>query len=243
MIKSFAYPKHGSLDVLGEIHREQFDAAFGAGWPEVPCRRWEYPLAAAAGMSGGPVRRVLECGCGRQLTFARYLANVLDLQVDAIDTIPDLPSVGNKWLNTMTASMIDLPYNNNQFDVVFAISSIEHINAGRFAIPHLAPDTGDGLAMSEMLRVLRPGGRLVLTTDIAPAYIPPPGLWPSGSHRIYSWSAIEDRLLDGQPCAWDGEIDVELPADLTAAEPKGYDYTVALLTLIKIAGRYENQGL
>lgn len=50
---------------------------------------------------------------------------------------------------------VSLPYKKNTFDLVISISVIEHI-AGY----------GDSKAMKEMFRVLRPGGKLILTTHV-----------------------------------------------------------------------------
>lgn len=48
-----------------------------------------------------------------------------------------------------------LPYRNNTFDRVISISVIEHIS-----------DDGDTKAVREMMRVLKPGGMLILTTHV-----------------------------------------------------------------------------
>lgn len=50
-----------------------------------------------------------------------------------------------------------LPFPDGHFDAVACVSVIEHI-----------PDDGDARAMAEMWRVLRPGGVLHLTTNVAP---------------------------------------------------------------------------
>jgi SAM-dependent methyltransferase len=55
-------------------------------------------------------------------------------------------------LELETADGTALPYEDESFDVAYSVSVIEHI-----------PDSGDGKAMSELARVLRPGGLLVLT--------------------------------------------------------------------------------
>ncbi len=51
---------------------------------------------------------------------------------------------------------IKLPFENNKFDKVISISVIEHVNGD-----------GDSLVMQEMWRVLKPGGRLVLTFPVS----------------------------------------------------------------------------
>jgi SAM-dependent methyltransferase len=50
-----------------------------------------------------------------------------------------------------------LPYPDASFDACLCVSVVEHI-----------PGDGDAAAMAEMWRVLRPGGVLHLTTDVAP---------------------------------------------------------------------------
>lgn len=53
------------------------------------------------------------------------------------------------------ADATDLPHPDASFDACVCISVIEHI-----------PGAGNGLALAEMYRVLRPGGRLFLTTNV-----------------------------------------------------------------------------
>ena len=52
-----------------------------------------------------------------------------------------------------------LAYPDASFDAVYSVSVVEHI-----------PDGGDGLALREMARVLRPGGRLCLTVPFSWRY-------------------------------------------------------------------------
>jgi len=52
-----------------------------------------------------------------------------------------------------------MPYADDSFDVVISISVIEHI-----------PKNGDIRAIEEMWRVLRPGGRMILTVPTSPVY-------------------------------------------------------------------------
>ena len=82
-------------------------------------------------------------------------------------------------INFEIMSLTDLDYPEEYFDYVFCISSIEHVNAGKFAIKGMAFDEGDDIALKELYRVTKLNGICVITTDIAEKYIPPPGLWKS----------------------------------------------------------------
>ena len=59
-------------------------------------------------------------------------------------------------LQLEVADATRLPYEDDSFDNAICISVVEHI-----------PDDGDSAAMAEIWRVLKPGGRLHLTTNVA----------------------------------------------------------------------------
>ena len=122
-------------------------------------------------------------------------------------TNPDLRDLNNvislskkiKFKANYTADKIDalnLPFANNYFDVVLSISVIEHIN-----------DEGDSLAMKEIWRVLKPGGKLILTFPVNKVYATEYRdkdeynlnvEKKSGKYffqRIYDEQKIEERLL------------------------------------------------
>jgi SAM-dependent methyltransferase len=221
-----------------------FNAQFGNSWPAVPLRRWEYCSAALfSGVVSKP-GMAIDVGCGRSV-FPRFLAGIGCKDVYAAD-----PCIGineNKaGVCYRKMSMTNISFEDGFFDYVFAISSIEHINAGKFKIEGMEFDTGDTEAMLELCRIVKPGGILVLTTDFAPEYYPPPGMWPSrdfnnnpgGSHRIYNWLSLCERLIhpaqEKYNMEYYGGISVkDFPADLKNVEPKGYDYTEMILTMRK----------
>jgi SAM-dependent methyltransferase len=76
-----------------------------------------------------------------------------------------------------------LPLESATIDAIVMISVIEHIGMGAYGDPVV--EDGDMKAMEEIRRVLRPGGLLILTTNIratAGARIIHP---PDGLERIY----------------------------------------------------------
>jgi SAM-dependent methyltransferase len=110
-------------------------------------------------------RRVLEIGCGRG-GFSAYLAS-RGADLVAADFSPAAVRMATRRLEhypdaeAVVADIGAIPYDRESFDVVISLDTIEHV-------PHPA------LAVAELVRVLRPGGRLVLTTN---NYVSLIGLW------------------------------------------------------------------
>jgi len=79
-----------------------------------------------------------------------------------------------------------LAYADNSFDRITAVSMIEHI-----------PSNGDSLAVTEMARVLKPGGRLGLSFPYGPAYREGrPPYDTALNHRIYDETTINSRIIN-----------------------------------------------
>jgi len=137
--------------------------------------------------------------------FGFYQSTKIDS--DYYYTNPDLRDLNNvislskkiKFKANYIADKIDalnLPFPNNYFDAVLSISVIEHIN-----------DEGDSLAMKEIWRVLKPGGKLILTFPVKKVYATEYRdkdeynlnvEKKSGKYffqRIYDEQKIEERLL------------------------------------------------
>lgn len=88
---------------------------------------------------------------------------------------------------TVTGDALGLPFPDDSFDKIVAAEVLEHI-----------PD--DMTAMAELLRVLRPGGRLAVTV---PSWLPERICWalsedyhtaPGGHVRIYTRAELEAKL-------------------------------------------------
>jgi SAM-dependent methyltransferase len=72
-----------------------------------------------------------------------------------------------------------LSFPDRMFDGVFAMSVVEHI----------AGDAGDSLVCAEMMRVLRPGGRLCVSVPFGPTYM---------EQRIRGLKGAVERTKDGR---------------------------------------------
>jgi len=90
-----------------------------------------------------------------------------------------------------------LSYADGEFDVVYSMSVIEHIDG----------EAGDGQAVQEMIRVLKPGGLLLLSVPYGSRYVEQKRVGFSGAvretndlqtyffQRIYDQPAFEKRIL------------------------------------------------
>jgi SAM-dependent methyltransferase len=121
-------------------------------------RQWEYPYAwANIGAGRG---RILDAGSG--ITFFPFLLASAGYDVACCDTNSSLANafaqaqrLSGTSVHFSAQSITAMAYGDNTFDVVVCISVIEHVGAGRAA------------AIKELARVLKPGGRLVLTCDLS----------------------------------------------------------------------------
>lgn len=121
-------------------------------------RRWEFPYVWW-NLRQGPMERVLDAGSG--FSFFSYLLASAGATVSAADIDPKLGPVYER-ANAATGRCVDyrvspieaLVWPDATFDAVACVSVLEH-----------APRRLDAIA--EFARVLRPGGRLVMTWDIS----------------------------------------------------------------------------
>jgi len=132
-------------------------------------------------------KRVLEIGCGRG-GFACWLAVQLErpAEIVASDFVQTAIDKGRSFavergISGITWQINDIqaiPYSDESFDTIISCETIEHVPQPRRAIAELA-------------RVLKPGGRMFLTT---PNYLGSLGLY-----RIYLWLAGRVFVEEGQP--------------------------------------------
>jgi SAM-dependent methyltransferase len=99
-----------------------------------------------------------------------------------------------------------LTYADDSFDKVFSISVLEHI-----------PDDGDGLALREIARVLRPGGVVALTVPFRAA----------GHHDEYVSGDVYERKATGAPTFYQRRYDLKTLEERLIA-PSGLELTAMI---------------
>jgi SAM-dependent methyltransferase len=165
---------------------DQFKAAQRAGWAHfAPLQSHTTPTAARLVAHAGirPGQRVLDVACGTgvvAVTAARRGAVVtgLDLTPELLAVARDNARIAGVAIDWHEGDVEALPFSDATFDVV--VSQYGHMFAPR-------PE----VAVSEMLRVLKPGGTIAFSTWPPDLYIgrmfaltakylpPPPGVAPT----------------------------------------------------------------
>lgn len=142
-------------DHLGQLIREYTPSPLH--WS----RQVEWPWAIRAGELA-PEHRVLEVGGGWSVlkyAVANRCKHLYSLEVNTEFIARTQSSIDKLGLahkiTQVPGDARKLPFMDDTFDRVFCISVLEHIEENR------------ELALSEMIRVLKPGGALLLTMDAA----------------------------------------------------------------------------
>lgn len=136
---------------------------FHRSFDYVHSRCVEYPFAASQVTGEG---RLLDVGSVKADKVWIDWLESLPLEVHATDY--DADSLGLfKKSQFQQADVRQLAYPDNHFDVILAVSVIEHIGLGFAQVLHETRPShaaeGDIAAVAELLRVLKPNGRLVMT--------------------------------------------------------------------------------
>jgi ubiquinone/menaquinone biosynthesis C-methylase UbiE len=97
----------------------------------------------------GQARRVLDAGCGKGRYAAVLKQHFPRVEVHASDLSPEMLRHVPAGIETKVATIQDLPYPDQHFDLVYCVEALEHV-----------PDPQ--AALREMARILAPGGRMVI---------------------------------------------------------------------------------
>jgi SAM-dependent methyltransferase len=150
---------------MGKIPEFNRNFPYGAGGTE---RVIEIPWALSK-YNGGP--RVLEVGCSFASENPEYIQSLLALNIPELHGV-DVSSVGAPHFIKRTADIRESGYETGFFDFILCISTLEHIGKDNTKyyqpVAELPRDPQsasqpDVKAMTEMFRILKPGGKLILT--------------------------------------------------------------------------------
>ncbi|MFN2405217.1 MAG: cyclopropane-fatty-acyl-phospholipid synthase family protein [Pyrinomonadaceae bacterium] len=159
---NFQLPDHSDLNELrypwsrGMLSKPSIYAA----------RLWEYPYAIRAAELT-PGLKVADVGCG-MTAFTIYLKEQAGCDVTGID--PDVFEAGLRYkghgvseefikrtgIKFLRGDMTDVPLESDSQDRAFSISVMEHV-----------PPDVRRRGMQELARILKPGGRAILTVDMS----------------------------------------------------------------------------
>ncbi|MGI8623405.1 MAG: class I SAM-dependent methyltransferase [Solirubrobacteraceae bacterium] len=129
--------------------------------PLDPSRYLELPHTLRQ-LKAQPGERVLDLASPKLAAVALARSGVQVTSMDAFEAEVETlhrPAGGESNLSFACEDGRDMPYGEASFDHAFSISVLEHI-----------PGDGDERALAEMARVVRPGGRVVLTMPYSDDY-------------------------------------------------------------------------
>ena len=181
----------------------RFNAGLGLKWFVKGVNYWrliEYPWAANH-LRLAPGVKILDIGSASYNLLPLLLASdgYLVYATDIDPRLEQLKAVSpGDNLVIERADATALPYKEAFFDRVSAISTIEHI-----------PDNGDSLAIRQMARVLKPGGRLVITVPFSKKY-----------RETFVQKGVYSRGYDGEPVFYQRHYD-DAAISSRLVEPSG----------------------
>lgn len=196
-----------------------------------PSKRWEYPWALQqAELDENSV--ILDAGSGASI-FPVYLAKRVRY-VSALDV--DLPQkridrLHREKVGYARGFLSALPYLAECFDFIFCISVIEHL-----------PDNDRNATLREFHRVLKPGGKLLITTDFyedasAEIWYSGPGKEFPVDWNFFDESELRRHILQAPGFTLVGNLDLDLNwQEVKPAMRRfhGYPYTSVGIQLKKI---------
>lgn len=115
---------------------------------------------------------ILDAGCGN----GKYLSVRTDCDVHACDACPALVNIAkgkHPHADVRVANVLCMPYGDEQFDYVICVAVVHHLSSVQKR----------RMAMEEILRVLKPGGRAFITVWATEACKP-------------SWKAVDGGMND-----------------------------------------------
>lgn len=125
---------------------------------------------------------ILDVGCRNSLLALRLARS--GYKVHGIDIRPYSEKHPN--LMFVQSDIFHLPFGSDFFDTVIAVSTIEHIGFGLYGDP--LHEKGDFKAVQEIFRILKVGGRFIVTIPFTEKY--KLAKWQGGVERYYDASTL-----------------------------------------------------
>ncbi len=140
---------------------EELPSGYAVGFDE---RAVEYPWLLAAGELG----RTLDAGSilNHSYLLPRFLTQIDSLMISTLSPEPEsFPELGVSY---QYGDMRELPFADGWFDTVLSLSTLEHVGMdntfyGDDASQAPDPQTEMRVALAELRRVTKPGGRILIT--------------------------------------------------------------------------------
>lgn len=89
-------------------------------------------------------------------------------------------------LNFIQGDILQLPFRDESFDAVVAVSTLEHVGLGAYGDPIW--ENADHVAIQEIFRVINPSGRLIMTVPFAAEHKTAP--WQGAVERYYNSATL-----------------------------------------------------
>jgi SAM-dependent methyltransferase len=174
-----AYLKQTSDNVFEDLQYNADDHP--VSWVDFEC------AFAASNIAKNNTVSILDIGSYRHFILGLQATH----KVTTLDVRNRKPATGNEIVITCDAKNLEIP--NDSFDLIVSLCSLEHFGLGRYG--DAFDLDADKKAFNEMIRVLKPGGRLIFTTTInrgSPSIV-------FNAHRIYNYEMIR-AFCDGLKC-------------------------------------------
>ena len=90
-------------------------------------------------------------------------------------------------LECKKGDLMKLPFEDNSVETISCMHTVEHIGLGRYG--DAIDVDGDIKAINELIRVVRPGGSLIIVVPIGQSRL------EFNAHRVYSYRMITEMFL------------------------------------------------